>query len=590
MNAAMLGPDAIGYDPARVQVLGRRTSDSIRALDAISSSDPAAAAAMRVVRLIRHNLSDLWMPLIREIETGSSMTGWTTHPLEQHPHPWLTHTTPARGRPRQGSTGRVGADKVFGKLIARLDDDELLARLEEMSAAQVRAGIAVDPTDPQWLGMLVALAHDLDRRLAADTDGSFARALLDTAPRAPMIALAAPHSTRLSAMAPELVRVLLRVESWAPELHPVSYELGVDALLGLLVDTPNACLDLLLDERVLTNLAAWDSLDDDIVNEVVWNGLHAAVTEMPERLTDGYAVLRTLTELANGPLDDGFAPGMARGVADSLTVYIDTLAPAIRFEGDDPVTVYSFDPDLTVRLGTYDELVDLFGAVLRDEAAQASIGVTLGAYTDRVVADLGDHLVDHVGIEYVARFTDLISDAARTERAEIVLVAAASLARSQRMGSLATFGATVAVGPVGSYAGHVVRSTARTAIELAGELGPHASDDIDSASLDPSISSTIHRHITVAVLERVADDPSARTGEYLTRVTDEQWDLLREHLDDIDNAGDDLTEQRERVDRMERYIEHAIPALGGYLRTVRGAPGVNELEEDRAAVGADDDR
>ena len=65
MNAAMLGPDAIGYDPARVQVLGRRTSDSIRALDAIVSSDPAAAAAMRVVRLIRHNLSDLWMPLIR---------------------------------------------------------------------------------------------------------------------------------------------------------------------------------------------------------------------------------------------------------------------------------------------------------------------------------------------------------------------------------------------------------------------------------------------------------------------------------------------------------------------------------------------
>lgn len=589
MNTATLGPDAIGYDPARMQVLGRRTSDAIRALDAIASSDPAAAAAMRVVRLLRQNLSDLWMPLIREIETGSSMTGWTKHPLEQHSHAWLTHATAAQGRLRQG-TGRVGADKVFGRLLARLDDDELLARIEEMGAAQVRAGIAVDPTDPQWLGMLVALAHDLDRRLAADTDGSFARALLDSAPRAPMIALAAPHSPRVSAMAPELARVLLRVESWAAELHPVSYELGVDALLGLLVDTPTACLDLLLDERILTNLAAWDSLDTDIVNEVVWNGLYTAVTEMPERLTDGYAVLRTLTELANGPLDDGFAPGMARGIAESLTVYINTLAPAIRFEGDDPVTVYSFDPDLTVRLGTYDELVDLFGAVLRDEVAQASVGVTLGAYTDRVVADLGDHLVDHVGIEYVARFTDLISDAARTEHAEIVLVAAASLARSQRMGSLATFGATIALGPAGSYGVQLVRSTARVAIELAGELGPHASDDIDGAALDPSISSTIHRHITVAVLERVADDPSARKGEHLTRVTDGQWDLLREHLDDIDSAGDDLTERRERVDRMERFIEHSIPALGGYLRTVRSAPGVNELEEDRAAVGADDDR
>ena len=34
---------SIGYDPARIRTLGRRTSDSIRALDAISSSDPAAA-------------------------------------------------------------------------------------------------------------------------------------------------------------------------------------------------------------------------------------------------------------------------------------------------------------------------------------------------------------------------------------------------------------------------------------------------------------------------------------------------------------------------------------------------------------------
>jgi hypothetical protein len=80
-----------------------------------------------------------------------------------------------------------------------------------------------------------------------------------------------------------------------------------------------------------------------------------------------------------------------------------------------------------------------------------------------------------------------------------------------------------------------------------------------------------------------------RSGDFLERVTDEQWGLLREHLDDVDRAGDDLAERSRRVDRMERYIEQFIPPLGGYLRTVRSAPGVNELEEDRAPVEPDRD-
>lgn len=584
---------SIGYDPARIRALGRRTSDSIRALDAIHSTDPAAADAMRVVRLIRLNLSDVWMPLIREIQCSTSMTNWASVPVDAYrfasPHTaWLTHRSGDRANTRRPSPlGQVVvADPAFRKLLSKLDDDELFDRLEEMCDAQARAGIRIDPADPDWTSMLAALADEVDVRLGRDTDGAFRRSLLDAARRAPMFALAAPYSTRLSALAYDLAIAMLRVESWVPELHPVNYESGVDALLGLLDDSPAACLDLLLDETVLGNLAAWDSLDAEIVNQVVWNGLSAAVAAAPERLHDGYAVLQSLTRLANGPLDGGFAPGMSRGVADSLTVYIDTLAPAVRYEGGEPVTVHSFDPDTTIRLGTYDELVDLFGAVLRDEAAQASIGVTIGAYTDRVVADLGEHVDDHVGIEYVARFTDLVSDATRTEQAEIMLVAAASLARRERIGMLVTFGANVALGPAGSFAGHVVKVTARTAIEAGSTTVSPRPDGL----ADSSISSTIHRHITVAVLERVSSEPALRDREDLESVTDEQWGLLREHLDDIDRAGDDLTERHERVDRMERYIETFIPPLGGYLRTVRSAPGVHELEEARAPAGADDDR
>ena len=588
---------SIGYDPARVRALGRRTSDSIRALDAIRSSDPAADDAMRVLRLIRRNLSDLWMPLIREIEHSTSMTSWTAHPIDQHRRAWLRTATwlthdggSARGRDDVGAqqpalSAPDLADAAFRAVLSKLSDAEVLERIEEMSDAQARAGIRIDPTDPRWVAMLAALAGDLDERLGSDADGSFGRDLLAAAQRSPLIALAAPYSPRLSAIAHDLALAMLRVESWVPELHPVAYELGVDALLGLLADSPALCLDLMLDETALGNLAAWKSLDAEIVNQVVWSGLFAAIADAPERLRDGYAVLQSLTRLANGRLDGGFAPGMARGVADSLTVYIDTLAPAIRYEHSDPVTIYWFDPDATIRLGSYDEVVDLFGAVLRDEAAQASIGVAIGAYTDRVVADLGGHLDDHVGLEYVARFTDLVSDATRTEQAEIMLVAAAALAHRERMGSIVTFGANIALGPAGTFAGQVVRVTARAAIEAGSSAGPERTDGIR----DASISSTVHRHITVAVLERVSRDPAMRSGEFLEQVTDEQWGLLREHLDDVDGAGDDLAERRHRVDRMERYIEQFIPPLGGYLRTVRSAPGVQELEEDRAPVAPDRD-
>jgi hypothetical protein len=167
-----------------------------------------------------------------------------------------------------------------------------------------------------------------------------------------------------------------------------------------------------------------------------------------------------------------------------------------------------------------------------------------------------------------------------------MLVAAAALARRERVGMLVTAGVGVALGPAGSFGGHVLKVTARSALEAGSTIAAAPRDGVP----DISISSTVHRHITVAALERVSREPAVRKGEDLERVTDEQWQSLREHLDDIEDAGDDLTERHERVDRMERYIEQFIPPLGGYLRTIRSAPGVNELEEDRAAVGADDDR
>ena len=66
------------YDPVRIGLLSARTVAAIDALSMLRSSDPAAAGAMRAVRLLRCNLEDLWMPLLRQIEASWAMVTWTT--------------------------------------------------------------------------------------------------------------------------------------------------------------------------------------------------------------------------------------------------------------------------------------------------------------------------------------------------------------------------------------------------------------------------------------------------------------------------------------------------------------------------------
>ena len=120
-------------------------------------------------------------------------------------------------------------------------------------------------------------------------------------------------------------------------------------------------------------------------------------------------------------MTDGFAPGAARGIANSLIGYIDTLAPAIRKEDGGAVTLIVLgDTPFTFDLGTYEEVRDLVGAIGRDEQAQAAIGVTLGAYVNSVVDELGIDVASRSGIEHVAQFADLVGDAVSAEQAEMV--------------------------------------------------------------------------------------------------------------------------------------------------------------------------
>jgi hypothetical protein len=159
-----------------------------------------------------------------------------------------------------------------------------------------------------------------------------------------------------------------------------------------LADDPTACLDLLLDEPTAYALASWQALDTAMLADFVVSGLYGAVVIDPARLDDGYGVLQLLTRAANGPLDGGMSAGMALGVSTSLAGYIETLAPGVRQEGPTPVIVRAVDPPL--ELGTYDDLVDLFGSLLRVPEAQAALGTVLAAYTFETFERIGAMLSD----------------------------------------------------------------------------------------------------------------------------------------------------------------------------------------------------
>jgi hypothetical protein len=65
-----------GYDPARMVMLRTNLLDATCELRRLSCPDPAAAHAMRVVRLMRQNLEETWLPLVDGIHSSTAMVAW----------------------------------------------------------------------------------------------------------------------------------------------------------------------------------------------------------------------------------------------------------------------------------------------------------------------------------------------------------------------------------------------------------------------------------------------------------------------------------------------------------------------------------
>jgi hypothetical protein len=545
------------YDPVRIQLLTTRAVRAVDELAAIRCSDPAAADALRAVRLLRTNLEDLWLPLLAQIRSSRAMITWleSTHDRIERGREMIVDWLEDHRRP----------DNEF----ARMSDDDLVMFITWFGVDALPFGDDghLDMDDEFWSTSFTDLAVTVSERVARDPE--FADRMLGLAARNPMVGLVAGFTDFPADYLDALARQLLFQPSYFDGLDVRAGSAATAMVLTALTDDPARCLALLHDPESLATLVEWPFLDPDVVSGVFTAGLYTAVEEDPRRLERGYEVLGSLTDLAAHRMTGGFTPGAARGIANSLIGYIDTLAPATGKEDGGRVrpAVFGATP-FTYELGTYEDVRDLIGAIGRDAQAQAAIGVTLGAYVNSIVDELGVDVAQRSGVEHVAQFADLVGDAVSTEQAEMVASAAASSAQRRLLADGVGFGVSAAAAAAGGgpVVGFAVNELMRVGSDRFADVDPDMMPNgaIRHRTYDAIVVATV----TLGRTETTADDPAAlaRVDEHLER-------LAR-----LDAAGD-IDGYADEVSDMALFIEHSTPNLDSFVNSVTELASVNELIE-----------
>lgn len=555
-----------GYQPKRVDALNWHARAAIGELLSIHSSDPAAAPAMRVVVLTRRNLEDQWLPLIMAIRASNAMVTWSSSGLSgfadlaERFGQWLTFTdstSPASRFATLNNEDLMHELYVAGHLNTRGDGKGSIAE-------------RIDGGAPFWSDEFADLAAELAVRVAIDE--RFALRLIDEIDQHPLAAVAIGHADFPLAFSQAALPGLLEAGRWWSGVHVEAIE---NAMSHILTTSPAAALDLLGDSAVLAALAGAKTLDPTIARDFVRAGLYDAIEADRARLIDGWGVLENLTVLADGEFDDGFHRGLAQGVADSMFGYVATLAYGIGAGIDnDAIRIHIDSGDSLGVLGDRDAVANLFGTVMRGADARVTMGVVLGAYTDRVINDLGATIIDRTGVESIARLGLLLRDGLNDEQAELTLAAAAETARRQRIGDLIGFGADSWMSASG--VGVATRTVVSQAVSSAMDLGSKgAPDDI----VDMSFGSTTYRGIQLSVLRYVHDHPDAHADLAVDDVSAEQWAEVGGRLDAIASEPDGAIRDG-LVHDLDNLIANSIPALDSLWRQFAGNGDMTRLKEN----------
>ena len=544
----------IGYDPQRVRALSRRTAHAIDGLHSIRSDDPTASDALRTIKLTRRNLEDLGMPTLLQIIRSEAMVSWTER---ADTIGWWTAMSP------------LTDDVLLGYVTwanQLLPDPLLLPDPSELEAFDFDTpGLDVLDFD--------VLARELARRVSHDPE--FADRLLALAPTNPIIGQLTGRADFPSTFLADVVTAMMWPNVPQATVDLAEYASSLSNAMAGLLDDPDACLDLLLDPAVLFGIATWEPLDNHVVREFTLAGLYDAVAADPGRLGDGYQVIATLAKITNGRHNNALTPAVAVGLAGSMAGYLPTFAPALNFEANARSVVIV--DDVEIDLGTYNDLVGLFGSVLRYRAAQSAIGPAVSEYAIQTVTDLGAGVGTLTGVEHVADFADLLVDAARAEQTSLMAEAAAEEGRRRQLAGALGFGLSAVATVFGG--GPVVRSAVRSVVSAAVLLGTELVANVEPKAMpDGLFGPTAYNLITMAAVAVVVNDPDVRRELGMASISPGRLEEMARRLDDIADESD-LTDRVTKVRKLEQWIATEVPVLDAHLNTVKTMPGMDALKE-----------
>ncbi len=471
-----------GYEPSRVHHLTRRTLEAIDTLRALAATDPAAADAIRTVRLTRQNLEDHWMPALRDIERSDTMVRWRASQPSTFGFRSPTSLPDAladRLRPGTRGTATIPATRRR-QLLARLD---LLERKSLAADADRTAGL--DPTGAPSHAALEELGRQLSWWVARDVRFADELATLSTSNMTIGLLLATasfPVSFRS-----EVVRRMAVPNGPDTGVDHDRYARALSTAVTSLVDDPAACLDLLRHQPTAYALAGWDDLADTALSDFVVSGLGRAVADDPTRLQEGYEVLEFLTRAANGPLDSGFNPAMALGLAMAMPTYVDVLAESIvSTGGHDRVVVSSDTADVSADFGTYAEFEGLFGAIMRHRSARIQLGAVTATWAHDTVAATDRRTSFDAALHDVSTFTTMLLDAADHEQEQVVAEFRQRETSDAAHVAVIAWGVDLAVGARG--ASPQVRSATSTAIRVGSTwIDDDRPDDVAATGLGEEV-------------------------------------------------------------------------------------------------------
>jgi hypothetical protein len=404
--------------------------------------------------------------------------------------------------------------------------------------------------------------HAVEARVADDL--AFGAALLDTAGDVDVFLLFLARGTFPTSLVTEAARTTVgRPDSMGAD--GLRRAVLTDALLGRVADDPGAALDMLLDVDVADRILAFDEglniwanrRDTPGVAALIHAGLVGAPSAIPDRRADGFGAFGWFIEQANGlPVDrDGFPPGVAAGLAIAMQHYAPTFIHSI--DGSDsqtPLAESGIHADrngdgFDDALASYEEMTDLFGALLHDTEAVSLLGILLAATATDVA-------YERTTLSEASHLTGLLRDAARNEDLEATIAAAARTAQQgQIVGVLAT-AIKVATG-VGGISKAVFDTSTKFVTHLASATD--GSNERADIHFDPG---SLTRHLVqMASIRRLATDDSHRRDLGITSTPD-AWSDVSMGLDELGHLAVSGAPRKD-VQTAHQRIFNRVRELGG---------------------------